>query len=91
MGLWRTIKESRQRNAALRTYMDEIEGRVRRKLQESGERVGQQRIHEMFLEEIRKAGPIPGLPGSGGYWDRVLVVGEMKPRVQTLYAELGRS
>ena len=89
MGFWKNLKnklkESGQRNAALRTYMDEIENRVRRRLQESGGR-DQQRIQEMFGEEIQKAGPIPGLSGSG-YWDRTLVLSEMRPRVEALHAE----
>jgi len=87
MGFWRRLKETRQNNAAFRTYMDEIESRVRRKLQESGESVPQQRIQEMFLEEIKNNQPIPGLSGSGGYWDRTMLLAEMRPRIAALCAE----
>ena len=86
MGLWRMIKEARQKNAALRTYMDEIESKVRRQLQESGEIPEQHRIHEMFLEEIGKTLPTPGLPESE-YWGRAMLLSEMKPRVAALRDE----
>ena len=87
MGLWRMFKEARQRNAALETYMDEIESRVRQRLQESGERATQQRIQAIFLEEIKHNQPIPGLSKSK-YWDRTMLLTQIEPRIAALYADL---
>ena len=35
MGLWKMFKEGRRRNLALRTYVDEVEERVRQRLRDA--------------------------------------------------------